>query len=334
MDYPAVCAGEKETKIMKKEIKALIAVILAVWCFFMGFEIGTFNERKSAGANVVPQTTTIQQNITPATTTAALVTTNAIVTTTGAQNQGDAGSQETTGNAGADETTAANNASDPSSMTKEQILAAATKAITDVRNLQNFTGKKTETVTIELTDVSVPGAKNTINNIIQSLAGEEVITYTFVDGKAVGIQADGKEADDGEVRTVKDAIPPSGRNFALTADGVKDAKAEKQGDNFVYTLYLVEENTTKSAPIPTHHHAAYGYLDLTNINISVAEITDANMHYPSTVITVVTDAQGKALSIHTVMPMTGDGTAKIKIGGITGNASFQGSDDELWEFTY
>lgn len=319
---------------MKKEIKALIAVILAVWCFFMGFELGTFNERRSAGTNVAATTASQQTTAAPVVTTTEALTTAAIVTTTDSAQQTTAGSNEAT-TAGSNEATTAAPAgnNDPSSMTKDQILAAVNKAINGVKSEQNFTGKKTETVTINLTDVSVPGAKNTINNIIQGLAGEEVITYAFSNGQAVGIDASGKEADDGKVVSPKEAIPPSGRDFVLTVDGIKEATAEKQGDNFVYTLKLVEENTTFSTPIPTHHHAAYGFLDLTSLDISVATITDANMHYPNTVITVVTDAQGKALSIHTVMPMTGDGTAKI-LGGISGNASFEGSDDELWEFTY
>ena len=31
---------------MKKEVKAVIAVILAVWFFLMGFEIGGYREKK------------------------------------------------------------------------------------------------------------------------------------------------------------------------------------------------------------------------------------------------------------------------------------------------
>ena len=94
----------------------------------------------------------------------------------------------------------------------------------------------------------------------------------------------------------------------------------------------MEENTTFNAPIPTHHHAAYGYLDLTSIDITGVNITDANMHYPSTEITVTVNPDGKATEIHFFMPMTGDGTAKIAI--MSGNAKFEGSDDESWSFTY
>ena len=32
---------------MKKEIKVIIAVVLAVWFFVMGFELGAYKERKA-----------------------------------------------------------------------------------------------------------------------------------------------------------------------------------------------------------------------------------------------------------------------------------------------
>ncbi|MBQ8029889.1 MAG: hypothetical protein IJ262_10855, partial [Clostridia bacterium] len=60
---------------MKKEIKALIAVILAVWCFFMGFELGTFNERRSAGTNVAATTASQQTTAAPVVTTTEALTT-------------------------------------------------------------------------------------------------------------------------------------------------------------------------------------------------------------------------------------------------------------------
>ena len=34
---------------MKKEVKAIIAVVLAVWFFVMGFEFGAYKERKAQG---------------------------------------------------------------------------------------------------------------------------------------------------------------------------------------------------------------------------------------------------------------------------------------------
>lgn len=320
---------------MKKEVKAIIAVVLAVWCFFMGFELGSYKEKKAASANV-PQTT-----ISAPTTTAAPETTVAPTTEAPTTTAPDAGDQ-TTGNATGETTTAANNqgetttaaqnSADPSSMSKEEILAAVTKAINGVKNEQNMTAKKDETVTINLTDLSVPSAKDTINGIIQGLAGQDLYTYTFVGGQGTGIDQDGKATDDGATVTPMQVIPPTGREFALTADGVKSATAKKEGDLTTYEIVLVEENTTFSNPQPTHHYNAYGYLDITSLSIPTVTITDANMHYPGTVITVQTNADGKATMIHFDMKMSGDGAARILVA--SGNASFEGGDNEKWEFTY
>lgn len=331
---------------MKKEIKIVISAILAVWCFFMGFELGSYKEKKAVASTTVvnaapttqaPQTTTAPVQ-TAAPTTAAPETTFPVADATVNTNV----VTEPTGTTAAPSpsdvpTTAApvpsNPAADPSAMSKEDILKAVTAAINGVKNETNMTAVKTEKVTIVLTDLSVSSLKSLVNGIIQDLAGEEVITYTFTNGQGTGVDQTGKASDDGATVTPMQVIPPTGREFALTIDGVKDATVTKNADgSTTYVIKLVEENTTINAPVPTHHHAAYGYLDLTAIGISGVEFTDANMHYPTTEITVTVNPDGKATEIHTFMPMTGDGAAKVAFA--SGNAKFEGSDDEAWKFTY
>lgn len=332
---PIVIVGfVKEYIIMKKEMKIVISAALAVWFFFMGFELGSYKEKKAVASTPVVTTTAPTTTEAPVTTTEA-PTTLPEETTFPSANTSDASGvltepAATTSNSS--ETTTQAAAADPSAMSKEEILQAVTAAINGAKAETNMTAVKKETVTIQLTDLSISSAKDMVNKIIQSLAGEEIITYTFQNGQGTGVDQSGKATDDGASVTPMQVIPPTGREFALTADGVKDATVTKNGDSTVYTIKVVEENTTFASPIPTHHHAAYGYLDLTAIDISGAEITDANMHYPSTEITVTVNPDGKATQIHFYMPMTGDGAAKITI--FSGNASFEGSDDETWDFTY
>ena len=322
---------------MKKEMKVVISAALAIWFFFMGFELGSYKEKKAinADASLTASTQEVTTTAAPVTTTAPIVTeaptTAAPVTTTAAADTTKA--EDTSSEAATtlpEETTAAS--SDPSSMSQEEIIQAVTKAINGVKSEQNMTAKKTEKVTINLTDLSISSAKNLVNNIIQNLAGEDIYTYTFTTGQGTGVDADGKATDDGATVTPTQVIPPTDKEFMLPAEGVASATAAKDGDNTVYTIKLVEENTTFSAPIPTYHQSAYGYLDLTSIDISGAQITDANMHYPSTEITVTVNPDGKATKIHFYMPMNGDGTAKVI--GMSGSATFEGSDDETWEFAY
>lgn len=325
---------------MKKETKIIISAALAVWFFFMGFELGSYKEKKSIASAPVTTNSAVQQTTeapTTVTTTAAQETTASAETTFPSADP--SGSQGvitepagTTTAPSVSETTTASASADPSSMSKDEILAAVTAAINGAKSETNMTAVKKEKVTIELTDLSISSAKDTVNKIIQGLAGEEVITYTFQNGQGTGVDQNGKASDDGATVTPMQVIPPTGREFALTAAGVKDATVTKNGDSTVYTIKVQEENTTFAAPVPTHHHAAYGYLDLTAIDISGVTITDANMHYPSTEITVTVNPDGKATSIHFYMPMTGDGSASVAF--FSGNASFQGSDDETWDFTY
>lgn len=313
---------------MKKEVKAVICVVLSLWLFFIGFEVGSIREKKVLSEELAAsaaQTTTESQ------TTAVIpqieATTAEEITTVqdlpAAQDN-----VQTTAGADAQEQTTEKQNMDPSSLSKEEILKNVTDAFNALRTEQNMTAKKTENVSIQLTELSVPGAKNIVNNIIQNLAGEETESYTFTGGVGSGTDEDGKEVSGVKV---SDVIPPAD-GFKLTADGIASATAEKQGDNIVYTIKLVEENTTFTEPKPTHNAAAFGYLDLTTLDISGATITDANMHYPGTTITLTVNSGGKITNLHFNMPMDGNGSAKITV--FNGTASFEGSDDEVWEITY
>ena len=330
---------------MKKEIKIIISAVLAVWCFFMGFELGSYKEKKAAASTtVVDVASTTQTPVTTAPSQTAAPTTQAPETTFPVADvtvNTDVVTQpsETTAPAHSDAPTTAApvpsepGAADPSSMSKEDILKAVTAAVNGAKTETNMTAVKSEKVTIVLTDLSVSSLKDLVNGIIQDLAGEEVITYTFTNGQGTGVDQTGKASDDGATVTPMQVIPPTGREFALTIDGVKDATVTKNADGTTtYVIKLVEENTVITSPVPTHHHAAYGFLDLASIKISGVNFTEANMHYPSTEITVTVNPDGKATEIHTFMPMTGEGAAKVAFA--SGNAKFEGSDDELWKFTY
>ena len=308
---------------MKKELKGIIAVVLAVWILVMGIEIGSIREKKRAASvnNTVQSTTETTTESTTATTTAApsttLPTTTAPVVIPGVS--------DTTA-----PSSAAPVAGDPSSMSKEEIVSKVVEAVNKVKAEQNMTANKKETITISLTDLSIPSAKNTVNDIIKGIAGEPSDeNITVVNGIAT--------FPDGSTKPIKEAIPPSNavtKDFALTADGVVSATAAKQGDSTVYTVVLVEEATTAANPKPTHNAVAIGYLDLMSVELpSVVTIVDSNMKYPGSTVEVTVDGQGRVTKLVNKMPMSGDGTAKITLIG-QGRAEFEGALDEVWTFTY
>jgi len=215
-------------------------------------------------------------------------------------------------------------------MSKEEILNKVVEAVNKVKNEQNMTAHKTENITVTLTALSIEPARNTVNNVIKEIVGDPSDeTITVANGIAT--------FPDGSTMPVKDAIPPSNevtKDFGLTIAGVKDAKAEKQGDNIVYTVNLVEEGTTAASPKPTHNAVAIGFLDLMSVDLpSIVTIIDSNMKYPGSTVEVTVDGQGRVIKLVNKMPMSGDGTAKIKLLG-EGRAEFEGALDEVWEFTY
>ena len=308
---------------MKKEVKAIVAVVLAVWILVMGIEIGSIREKKkiaSANATTTTATTTAPTTTEPTTTTQPATQPSVQPSTQAPVIPGVTDVPST----------AAPSAADPSTMSKEEILGKVVEAVNKVKNEQNMTAHKTENITVNLTALSIEPARNTVNSVIKELVGEpsdEIITV--VNGIAT--------YPDGSTRPVKEAIPPSNavtKDFTLTAAGVKDASAVKQGDNIVYTVNLVEESTTAASPKPTHNAVAIGYLDLMSVELpSIVTIIDSNMKYPGSTVEVTVDGQGRVIKLVNKMPMSGDGTAKITLIG-EGKAEFEGALDEVWEFTY
>ncbi len=312
----------KETVIMKKEVKAIIAIVLAVWILVMGIEIGSIREKKKAASvnNTTTQTTTAPTTTEPTTTeptTTAPTTTQPTVSQT-------PGTSDTTTTA-----PSAPSAADPSAMSKEEVVGKVVEYVNKVKAEQNMTAHKTENITVNLTSLSAESLKNPVNSVISGIVGEptdEVITV--VNGTAT--------YPDGSTRPVKEAIPPSNdatKDFALSADGVASYKAEKQGDNTVYTVVLVAESTTATSPIPPHNSKAIGYLNLMGLDLpSGVTITDSTMEYPGSTVEVTVNTAGQVIKLVNKMPMTGYGAAKIAFA--SGTANFEGALDEVWEFTY
>lgn len=316
---------------MKKEIKVVICIALSVWFFFMGFELGSYREKKKIASTtpVVIQPAT-QNNVSPTTseTTMPSNTDSSISDSSVYPEDSSAPSQSN-----ADSTTK-KTSDDPSSLSKAQVIAEAKKAIDAVKAEQNMTAVQTENTAINVDDCSVPSALNMVNNIVKKFTGEKSATYSFANGQATGVRPDGKAVEDEGVVAPTQVIPPKNKNFELTEAGATEATARKDGENTVYTIKIVEESTTLSAPVPANNAAAIGYLDLTKISdkISGAQITEANMHYPGSTVTATVNKEGKLIKLELYLPMDGYGAAKILVAN--GNASFSGSQTETWTFTY
>ncbi len=314
---------------LSKQTKSVIAVILAIWIFAMGWVIGD-NHGFKKGAEEAQKMIATQQPVTQnGSTTVPTTPPSTDPTTTQPTTQPTqppvSGDVSTPTQPTSDPTTTNKPVSDdPSSLSKEQVVEKMNSYVAQLRAEQNFTAHKVESIKIEVTDCTVKAAIGAINKIISGLAGDEELTFVF----ANGVTNDNDKSN----AAPKDVIPPTGKDFKLSAEGVTAATARKDGENTVYSATLVVEDTTVTAPVPTYNSVAIGYLDLTTLDLTGVTISEANMHYPGSLVEVVVNPQGKVVKLVNKMPMTGKGVAKII--GMEGMATFEGGLDESWDFTY
>ncbi len=307
---------------MKKEIKVIIAIVLAVWFFVMGFELGAYKEKKAQSTinTVNPVTTTTTQPVTVPTVPS---TTEPTTFPEATDPQPDV--------PGADDTTTANNeqdapsVKDPLNLSKEEIVAEVNKYVNQLKKEQNMTAVGSSIVNVNVTDCTAQGFVSTINNIITSITdkfgGEE--NYTFVNGQATDAE--------GNTVTPWDVLPPSHKDFSALDAGVASAKVEKVGENTMYTIVIVAEDTTMTNPVPAYNSTVIGYLDLVSLDLPIT-LTKADMHYPGSTISVVVNSDGKVVELINKLPMEGTGATKFI--GKEVFASFGGALDEKWTFAY
>lgn len=309
---------------MKKNGKVLTIILCCVAVFFLGLSLGTFS---NVGVKVDAPSFSGQNN---QTTTQPVVTQPAVQTTV---------PTETTSAPQTDiiETTASQAENDattpaaPSEMSNADISTKINEAMSTLKSEQNFKATKTEKTVINITDCSASGLTNMLNSICQKVAGEKVTTFDFANGQAIGIGSDVKETNDGNPVSAKDAIPPKKADFKLNEAGIKDATVTKNGDSTTYTVTLISEESTIDKA-PQNNADALGYLNLGGFEIPTVTITQADINYPGSTITVTVNGQGKVTEFKYEQPM--EGTMGMKITLVSGTADFDGGNYETWQFEY
>lgn len=214
----------------------------------------------------------------------------------------------------------------PAAETDADMITAAVSAMAAMKNNTGaFTANKKQSINIQLTDCSVPGAKSIINPIIQKLAGDSDETYSVNGGTATA-------KSDNSTISFMEAVPPSNANFALDAAGIASVNKSADGANTKYTFVLKPEKTTYSNMKPVYHAMATDYLDLSSIDLGVISITQADINYTGMTIDITLDPSGRVIVYHENMPIEGTGAGKAGI--ISANATISGSIDETWTITY
>lgn len=141
---------------------------------------------------------------------------------------------------------------------------------------------------------------------------------------------DGGTAVDSEGEQVTILLPQKG-NFRLEMSGVSAISSSKEGENTVIRVELVPESVGIDQ-IPTANAAGVGFLDVSTIDISFLEVTKADIDYSGSTIKAVINPQGYVIKAEYVIPLHVEGAASA--GAISGYATFDGSQAELWELNF
>lgn len=301
---------------MKKFESIVVAVAIILVIFYLGFANGSYNSQIEVSANIPSQgqasvqSAPVQQAQTP-----SVQTPSETEASTEINNQDAAPTENDI----------------ETSDSKADSIEKVVTAINNLKQEQNVKAVKTEKTVINITDCSASALTNILNSVCQKIAGEKVTTYNFSGGQAVGIGSDGKEANDGKTVSPKDILPPKEKEFKLNENGVKNITEEKDGNATKYIITLINEESTLDKS-PVNNEEAVGYLNLGGFNIPTVSITQADINYPETVITVVINDDGKVAMYKYEQPMEGSMGCKIAI--VSASAEFDGGNYETWEFTY
>lgn len=206
------------------------------------------------------------------------------------------------------------------SQSKEEILKKVVDGVNSLKASDaSFKGTKDQYIDIRLTDCSVPQVTGLINGVLERFLGEEKLEYDFTNGVS-------ENPEGGDDITSMEAIPPSFIEFGLTSDGVANAYVTKDGTNTVYTVEIVEEDSTLGEK-PYHHSKACDVMALETLNIP-AKITRADYTYSGTKISVTYNAEGKVVEYHEYFDMYGEGEGGAM--GVTATLTLEGYFDETW----
>ncbi len=319
---------------MKKEIKVVAIVLVALIVFLAGFGLGAtkgininIGSESGINVNVNGGTAGSAQVVAPQTQAPTAAPTQApTAAPTEAPTQAPAGDTTTTAPAG-DTTTAAPAPSGtklPS--TKAEIAAAYNKAINDFRAYPGkLTLKKHDIIDVQLKDLPTV-AEKIITPVVANLTKTEPQEWTFENGLDV---------TDPNRKLIEKTIP-WGREATVSEASLVSATATANPDGG-YTMvitFIAEDSNfdgTKNTSEPTQHMTAMDPLNLGSLDLGPISISEAALHYPGATCTATVDGQGRLVKLYQQLPLEGTGTGKA---GISITLKLAGSMDGNYEITY
>ena len=313
---------------MKKEIKVVAIILVALIVFLSGYGLGaskgiqiTIGGTVEVNGGAV-NAGAVQQPATQAPVTQAPVTQDPV---TQAPTEAPAGDDTT--EAPATDAPAADSGSTSVPSSKEEIAAAYNKAVNDYKAYKGKVMlKNTESVDVKAKDL--PSAvEGIVNGVIQKFITSSTEEYTFENGVDVNDPN----------RYVSHKMVPNGRDAEVQAAGLAEATATPNADGgYTIKIKFVQETSvfdgTSNVSEPTYHKGAMDPLDLGTLDINPIKITKADMTYPGAEVEATVDAQGRLVKLHNYLPLGGSGTGSVSV--IKATIGIEGNMDTLYEITY
>ncbi len=312
---------------MKKEIKIVAVVLVALIVFLSGFGLGA---PKGININFSGEINVNDSASSSSDASATTVATTTAVTTTAAASSDDTGSAETTTAAAssddtADTTAAASTSSIPTGV--DEIAAKYNEVVNAAKTAQNVTIYRYEAISLNLTDCSISFATSTINSILQQFVTPTERTTEITNG-----YTDGGTGEN----TATNYIYPMGRDAEVVGSYLSSATAVENADGgYTMTLVFAAENSDfdgTTTTDPTGHNSAMDPLNLGTLDVSPATIDEASMVYSGATVTATVNADGLLTEMTIDLPMDGGGTGSVI--GFSVSLEIEGSMDALITLTY
>ena len=262
-------------------------------------------------------------------------TVNSIIEPTAAQTNGTVQNNEQnnipqvpqTNSASAVQTTAQQVTTTPayinvSSMSSSEILAMLTTAVNKTKAYDGTVSvRHTESFAADVTEctggsIAASVANTVIGTVVKPT--DEVLSFS------------GRSAVNSEGESVSILLPQKG-NFSLGMNGISSVSASETYNGIEVYIKLVPEKVGLY-DIPQANASSIGYLDIASFDLSILEVTSADINYTGSTIKAIINSDGYIDYAEYTIPMHVEASAKSGI--ISGSAVFDGMQTEIWDFNW
>lgn len=187
---------------------------------------------------------------------------------------------------------------------KGEIINAYINGVNQLKNTQNFSMSKNDTLNVTITDVQISGG-SAFKSAVMAFANNMIAppppeSYTFIGGT---------DAITGE--TPNSTIAPLNKAAQVDINAVTSATSSPTADGgYTVTLTIQPENQTMYEPAP-NLSTMVEVIDVQSLLPANATLSDVNISYAPSTITAVFDSQNRIVSIEHKLESKGGGTGKM-----------------------